>query len=296
MKKIREILPNCVTETEDGLKIDYDALKQELSSDIVEGNKEKYQLTWPGKKEAILLANTSTNKTLRPIREKSVDFDNTKNIYIEGDNLEALKILQESYLEKIKCIYIDPPYNTGNDYVYNDRFVNNEELRDSGQIDEYNNKLISNQESSGKFHSNWLSMITPRLKLARNLLKQDGIIFISIDANEVVNLVKICDMIFGESNELGIISTINNLKGRSDSEFFATCNEFLIVYSKNKDKAIISGFEIESEEIDNDYRFEDEIGKYKPIGFRKTGNGWKREDRPYMYYPVIEKNGEFNTV
>lgn len=296
--KIRELFPNVIVESEKGKTIDFDLLKQELSNEIVEGNKEKYQLTWPGKKEAILTANTPTKKTLRPVREKSVDFDNTQNIYIEGDNLEALKILQESYLGKIKCIYIDPPYNTGNDFIYKDNFNKDKytELEESGQIDEEGNKLITNSSTNGRFHSDWLSMITPRLKLARNLLKNDGVIFISIDSNELINLVKICDMIFGENNQLGIISTINNLKGRSDSQFFATCNEFLVVYAKSKENASISGFEIEADEIDNDYKFEDEISKYKPIGFRKTGNGWKREDRPYMYYPVIELNGSFNTV
>lgn len=298
IEKIGNLFPNVIVETENGKSIDFDLLKQELSKEIVEGNKEKYQLTWPGKKEAILNANTPSKNTLRPLREKSVDFDNTQNIYIEGDNLEALKILQESYLNKIKCIYIDPPYNTGNDFIYNDKFKkdSNDELVESGQVDEEGNRLISNSQSNGRFHSDWLSMIVSRIKLSRNLLREDGIIFISIDSNEVINLVKACDLIFGENNRLGIISTINNLKGRSDSEFFATCNEFLVVYSKNKSKSKVKGFEIESDEIDNDYKYEDEISKYKPIGFRKTGNGWRREDRPYMYYPVLEKNGEFDTV
>lgn len=298
IEKIGNLFPNVIVETENGKSIDFDLLKQELSKEIVEGNKEKYQLTWPGKKEAILTANTPSKNTLRPLREKSVDFDNTQNIYIEGDNLEALKILQESYLNKVKCIYIDPPYNTGNDFIYNDKFKKNEndELLESGQLDEYGNRLVSNNQSNGRFHSDWLSMIVSRIKLSRNLLREDGIIFISIDSNEVINLVKACDLIFGENNRLGIISTINNLKGRSDSEFFATCNEFLVVYSKNKSKSKVKGFEIESDEIDNDYKYEDEISKYKPIGFRKTGNGWRREDRPYMYYPVLEKNGEFDTV
>ena len=298
IQKISELFPNVIVESNDGKTIDFDLLKQELSKDIVEGVKEKYQLTWPGKKEAIVNANTPSKSTLRPVKEKSVDFDNTQNIYIEGDNLEVLKILQESYLNKIKCIYIDPPYNTGNDFIYNDKFKKeiDEELLESGQVDEEGNRMVTNNQSNGRFHSDWLSMMFSRLKLARNLLSDSGIIFVSIDSNELVNLVKILDMIFGESNKLGIISTINNLKGRSDSEFFATCNEFLVVYTKNREKASIKGFEIDNEEIDNDYKYEDEISKYKPIGFRKTGNGWKREDRPYMYYPVIEKNGIYNTV
>lgn len=295
---IREKFPNVVVESEKGYAIDFNVLKQELSDVIVDETKEKYQLTWPGKKEAIVTANTPTTKTLRPVREKSVNFDTTENIYIEGDNLEALKILQESYLGKIKCIYIDPPYNTGNDFIYKDKFNkdSNHELLDSGQIDEDGNRLITNTHSNGKFHSDWLSMMYPRLKLARNLLSNDGVIFISIDCHELTNLIKICDDIFGESNRLGIISVINNMKGRSDSTYFATCNEFLLCYAKSENFSSISGLKIESDEIDDDYKFEDEISKYKPIGFRKTGNGWKREDRPYMFYPIIEKNGEFNTV
>ena len=298
IQKISELFPNVIVESDTGKTIDFELLKQELSKDVVEGVKEKYQLTWPGKKEAIVNANTPSKNTLRPVKEKSVDFDNTQNIYIEGDNLEVLKILQESYLNKIKCIFIDPPYNTGNDFIYNDKFKKeiDEELLESGQVDEEGNRMVTNNQSNGRFHSDWLSMMFSRLKLARNLLSDSGIIFVSIDSNELVNLVKILDMIFGESNKLGIISTINNLKGRSDSEFFATCNEFLVVYAKNREKASIKGFEIDNEEIDNDYKYEDEISKYKPIGFRKTGNGWKREDRPYMYYPVIEKNGIYNTV
>ena len=243
MKKIREILPNCVTETENGLKIDYDVLKQELSSDIVEENKEKYQLTWPGKKEAILLVNTSTNKTLRPIREKSFDFDNTKNIYIEGDNLEVLKILQESYLNKIKCIYIDPPYNTGNDFIYNDKFVSENELGESGQIDEYNNRLISNQESNGKFHSDWLSMMYPRLKLARNLLCDEGVIFISIDENEYCNLKKICDEILGEKNFIGDI--VRKTKSMTNDSGFGFNNQhdYILLYGKKVENIDLKGEE-----------------------------------------------------
>lgn len=170
IEKIGNLFPNVIVESEKGKAIDFDLLKQELSNVVVDGNKEKYQLTWPGKKETILMANKSINKTLRPVKEKSVDFDTTQNIYIEGDNLEVLKILQESYLNKIKFIYIDPPYNTGNDFIYNDKFINKDELRESGQIDEYNNRLITNNESNGKFHSIWLSMMYSRIKLARNLL------------------------------------------------------------------------------------------------------------------------------
>ena len=200
--RIGEIFPNVIVESENGKAIDFELLKQELSKEIVEGAKEKYQLTWPGKKEAILTANTPSKNTLRPIREKSVDFDNTQNIYIEGDNLDVLKILQESYLNKIKIIYIDPPYNTGSDFIYKDNFTKTEisESLSDGSMDDLGNKLITNYSSNGRFHSEWLSMIYSRLKLSKNLLTDDGIIFISIDDNELYNLKKMCDEIFGEYN------------------------------------------------------------------------------------------------
>lgn len=202
IEKIKELFPNVITEDNGKEVIDFYALKQELSEELIDEKKEKYQLTWPGKKEAILNANTPSLKTIRPIKEKSVDFKNTKNIYIEGDNLEVLKLLQESYLSKVKVIYIDPPYNTGADFIYNDNFNKNkeQELIDNGEFDENNNRLITNYSSNGRFHSNWLSMIYSRLKLAKNLLTDDGLIFISIDDNEVYNLKKICDEIFGEYN------------------------------------------------------------------------------------------------
>lgn len=208
IEKIGELFPNVIVESEKGRAIDFNLLKQELSNVLIDDNKEKYQLTWPGKKEAILTANTPTNKTIRPMKEKSVDFDNTQNIYIEGDNLEVLKILQESYLNKIKCIYIDPPYNTGNDFIYNDNFnkEKSSELEDSNQVDTYGNKLITNTVSNGRFHSNWLTMMYSRLKLARNLLTSDGAIFISIDENEIKNLKCICDEIFGEKNFVNCVA------------------------------------------------------------------------------------------
>ena len=198
INKIKELFPNCVINNE----IDFDALKQELSLCIIENGKEKYQMTWPGKKEAIVNANTPTKNTLKPLLNKSVNFNETKNIYIEGDNLETLKILQESYLGKISCIFIDPPYNTGNDFIYNDNFSKNNqtELLESGQIDEYGNRLVSNNQTNGKFHSDWLSMFYSRIKLARNLLTKDGIIFVSLDDHENYNARKIMNEIFGENN------------------------------------------------------------------------------------------------
>ena len=230
--KISELFPNCISEG----KINFEMLKQELSKDIIEDGKEKYQLTWVGKRESIVNANTPTEKTLRPVKEKSVDFDDTKNIYIEGDNLEVLKILQESYLGKIKCIYIDPPYNTGNDFIYDDKFINENELKESGQIDEYENRLISNTESNGKFHSDWLSMMYSRLKIARNLLTEDGSIYISIDDNEYDNLKKICDEIFGENNFVANLVWQKNFAPKNDNKYISISTEYVLVYAKNKEK------------------------------------------------------------
>lgn len=199
IEKIGQLFPNCLTERigEDGKverAIDFDQLRQELSKEIVEGPQERYQFTWPDKKKAIRLANTPSTMTLRPCREESIDFDNTENLYIEGDNLEVLKLLREDYLGKIKIIYIDPPYNTGNDFIYNDDYrenINNY-VSNSGQIDENGNRLVQNTESNGRFHSDWLNMIYPRLRVARDLLTNDGAIFISIDEHEHANLLKSC--------------------------------------------------------------------------------------------------------
>ncbi len=238
--KLAELFPNCVTESrdEDGAlqkAIDFDLLKQELSKNIVEGTKERYRLEWPGKKEALLAANTPIDKTLRPAREESVDFDTTKNLYIEGDNLEALKLLQEAYLGKVKMIYIDPPYNTGKDFVYKDNFTRGryEELEESGQVDSEGNRLVQNLESNGRFHSDWLSMMYPRLRLARNLLKDDGVIFISIDDNEVHNLRKICDEVFGEGNFVANIVWQKKYGPANDAKYISQTHEYVLVYAKS---------------------------------------------------------------
>lgn len=237
IEKIAALFPNCVTEAqgENGeLKkaIDFDLLKQELSQVIVEGEQERYRLDWVGKKEAILTANAPIAKTLRPCREESVNFDKTENLFIEGDNLEALKLLQENYLGKVKMIYIDPPYNTGSDFIYEDDFAEstNEFFERSNQVDEEGNRLIANTETNGRFHSDWLSMIYSRLKLARNLLKDDGIIFISCDNNEQENLKKICSEIFGQKNFLANIIWKN---GRTAAAHFTHEHEYILVYSKN---------------------------------------------------------------
>lgn len=244
IQKIAELFPNCVTETADGKAIDFDLLKQELNHQIVQGNKERYRLEWPGKREAIVTANIPTTNTLRPIREDSVDFDNTENLYIEGDNLEVLKLLQESYLGKIKMIYIDPPYNTGKDFVYKDNFTGDtaEHKLESGFTDEYNNRLIANPDTSGRYHSDWLSMMYPRLKLARNLLTDDGVIFISIDDNELTNLCKVCDEIFGEQNFIAIIPWKKRTT-KSDVPFGVSQDyEWVVFYNK---KTFNAGLEFE---------------------------------------------------
>ncbi|PIT59430.1 site-specific DNA-methyltransferase [Snodgrassella alvi] len=238
IKKIGAQFPNCITERKNQqgeveYAIDFDMLKQELSSVIVEGREERYQFTWPDKKKSILLANAPIAKTLRPCREESVDFDNTENLYIEGDNLEVLKLLQETYLGKVKMIYIDPPYNTGNDFVYEDDFAqsSSEYLENSGQFDDEGNRLIKNMETNGRFHTDWLNMIYPRLKLARDLLTDDGVIFISIDDNELNNLRKICDEVFGEDN---FIATLVWAAGRkNDSRYISVSHEYILCYVKS---------------------------------------------------------------
>jgi adenine-specific DNA-methyltransferase len=275
--KIQELFPGLVTESTDKegrlvKAIDFDLLKQELSDKVVEGEKERYQLTWPGKKKAMLMANLPTTKTLRPAREESVDWDKTENLFIEGDNLEALKILQESYLNQVKCIYIDPPYNTGNDFIYKDDFRQSrqEYLDQSGQVDEEGNRLFQNNESNGRFHSDWLSMMYPRLKLARNLLREDGVIFISIDDGEVANLKMICDEVFGEKNFIGEFLKQSKIGGGSDSRHIATEHEYVLCYSKNI-SFLPEMFEAHNEEYLKRYKEQDEKGKYFWDTFARPG-------------------------
>ena len=240
LEKIGKLFPNCITErkNEKGeveYAIDFDILKQELSSVVVEGNDERYQFTWPDKKKSILLANAPIAKTLRPCREESVDFDNTENLYIEGDNLDVLKLLQETYLGKIKMIYIDPPYNTGNDFVYEDDFAQStdEYLANSGQFDEDGNRLVKNLDSNGRFHTDWLNMIYPRLKLAKDLLRDDGVIFISIDDGEQENLKKCCDEIFGACNYVATFPW-RKRTAKSDVPFGVSQDfEWVICYAKS---------------------------------------------------------------
>lgn len=248
--KIGKLFPNCLTERigENGRlehAIDFDKLRVELSKGIVEGQQERYQFTWPGKREAMRIANTPTNMTLRPDRESSVDFDNTGNLYIEGDNLEVLKILREDYLGKVKMIYIDPPYNTGNDFVYEDDFsqTSGEFRGKSGMFDEDGNMILQNyevnSESNGRFHTDWLNMIYPRLKVARDLLTEDGVIFISIDDNEVENLRKVCDEVFGGRNFIAQLIWERAYSPKNDARFISNSHDYVIMFAKNIDNYVI---------------------------------------------------------
>lgn len=247
---IGKLFPNCLTERigENGRlehAIDFDKLRVELSKGIVEGQQERYQFTWPGKREAMRIANTPTNMTLRPDRESSVDFDNTGNLYIEGDNLEVLKILREDYLGKVKMIYIDPPYNTGNDFVYEDDFSQTAgEFRGkSGMFDEDGNMILQNyevnSESNGRFHTDWLNMIYPRLKVARDLLTEDGVIFISIDDNEVENLRKVCDEVFGERNFIAQLIWERAFSPKNDARFVSNSHDYVLMFTRNIDSFVI---------------------------------------------------------
>lgn len=292
LEKLSQVFPEVITETvgEDG-KIrrvaDFEKLKMLLGDSAAERPQEFYEFTWPGKNEAIFEAAKATTKTLRPCPEESKNWDTTQNLYIEGDNLEALKILQKTYLGKVKMIYIDPPYNTGKDFVYRDNFHKSAEEGKADETvrdEETDNNLFQNTESNGRFHSDWCSMIYPRLKLARDLLRDDGVIFISIDDNEVHNLRKICDEIFGVDNLVGQISNINNPKGRSDDKFIATSQEYLLVYAKSIDQIMWYGFE-PGDEIIRRYNKIDDFGKkYREIDLRKTGENDLREDRPNLFY------------
>ena len=238
--KIAQLFPDCVTETVDERSgqpkhlIDFEKLKQNLSDSVMSERAERYQFTWPDKSKAILLANSPINATLRPCREDSVDFDNTQNLYIEGDNLDVLKCLKETYLHKVKMIYIDPPYNTGNDFVYEDDFAQSSEeyLANSGQFDEQGNRMFTNAESNGRFHTDWLNMIYPRLKVARDLLTDDGVIFISIDDNEVENLRKVCDEVFGEQNFIATLIWERAFAPKNDAKFISSSHDYIVMCAK----------------------------------------------------------------
>ncbi|GAA5498894.1 site-specific DNA-methyltransferase [Lactiplantibacillus plajomi] len=283
-EKIAKLFPSVIN---DG-KINFDKLQEILSPDLEEmGNVEKYDFTWRGKGNAKLEADAPSEKTtLIANKSKSKNWEDTENVYIEGDNLEVLKLLQKSYEERVQVIYVDPPYNTGNDYIYHDDYHDGYEhyLRETGQIDEDGNSTTTNKETSGRFHTDWLNMMYPRLKLSRRLLKDSGVIFVSIDNNEIKNLYSIMDEIFGENNRIGIISNTNNPKGRSDDKFIATAHEYIIVYAKNIAKTKWYGFE-PTEKITRRYNKTDKNDrKYREIDLRKTGEKDLREDRPKMFY------------
>lgn len=269
---LAKLFPNALTEKivgydEDGKAIveraiDVDVLRQEISCSIVEGKEERYQFTWPDKKKAMLLSNAPISGTLRPCREESVNFADTENLYIEGDNLDVLKLLQETYLGKIKVIYIDPPYNTGNDFVYEDNFAESidEYIETSGQFDVDGNRLVQNMESNGRYHTDWINMIYPRLRLAKNLLTNDGVIFISIDDYEIENLRKVADEVFGEQNFLGTVIWERAFAPKNDAKYFSASHDYIVVYAKNIDNFVIGKLPRTEEansrykNIDNDSR------------------------------------------
>ena len=299
IKKIAEIFPNAITETMEGgtlrKVIDFDVLRQELSGEIVEGNQERYQFTWPDKKRSIVLANKPIAKTLRLDREKSVGRDgtpgsiDTDNIYIEGDNLDALKLLQETYLGKVKLIYIDPPYNTGNDFVYNDSFRQRVEeyAINSGQTDYEGNKLVQNSEGNGRFHTDWLNMMYPRLRLAKDLLSEEGVIFISIDDNEVENIKKCCNEIFGQTNFKCDIAWQKRYTRSNNTVDFTTVVEHILVYSKSS--AFVVNLLPRTEEADNRYTNPDNDprGAWKGASFLNPATP---AQRPNLCYPIINPN------
>lgn len=285
------LFPNAITEVKRGEKlekaIDFDILRQELSDSIVEGREERYQFTWPDKKKAILAANAPINAALRPIVADSVAKDGTpggfdsENLYIEGDNLEVLKLLRETYLGKVKMIYIDPPYNTGNDFVYEDDFSAKaaDYLENSGQFDEYGQRMVTNLNTNGRFHTDWLNMIYPRLKVARDLLAEDGVIFISIDDNEQENLKKICDEIFGESNFVAQITAVSNPSGR-DYGGIARMHDYILAYRKS----FLTTLNLIKDE-EHKFKMFDSVGGFELRELRNRNIKFNKENRPNLYYP-----------
>ncbi|MCD8236093.1 MAG: site-specific DNA-methyltransferase [Prevotellaceae bacterium] len=298
IEKIQQLFPDCVTETIDERtgelvrKVDFEKLQQNLSDVIISGREERYQFTWPDKKKAILLANSPVNAALRPCREESVDFDNTQNLYIEGDNLDVLKCLKETYLHKVKMIYIDLPYNTGNDFVYEDDFAESsaEYLANSGQFDEQGNRLVTNTESNGRFHTDWLNMIYPRLKVARDLLADDGVIFISIDDNEQENLKRVCDEIFGESNFVAcFIWKSRQNKDNRNITGVSIDSEYILCYSKKSGDRVFKGTERKTEQYknpDNDPR-----GPWTSANMVGLAT---KDARPNLHYNLINPQDGIN--
>ena len=287
IEKLKQIFPEIFTEG----KIDFQVLKQ-LLGEHIENDKERYSFTWKGKTQARQIAQDTSTGTLRPDRDNSKDWENTENLYIEGDNLEVLKLLQKSYHGKIKMIYIDPPYNTGKDFVYKDNFKDNLKnyLDITGQIGEEGQKLTTNSDTNGRYHSDWLNMMYPRLKLARNLLTDDGVIFISIDDNEQENLKKICDEIFGEENFQGMVVRNTGTPTGGGNRSIVNEIDLILIYSKTKN-CVINGVPL-TEDEKKIYDREDKFGRYLVRSLRRTGGEDRREDRPTMFYPIVAPNGE----
>ena len=296
IKRIGELFPNCLTERldENGkpeVAIDFDQLRQELSKDIVEGPEERYQFIWPDKRNAIRLANAPTTDTLRPCREDSVDFDTTQNLYIEGDNLQVLKLLRENYLGKVKMIYIDPPYNTGNDFVYNDKFDQDKQeyVHNSGQYDEEGNQLVTNTENNGRFHTDWLNMIYPRLKVAKDLLNENGVIFISIGEDELENLTKITDELFGAANRIGIVPRVMK-SGGGKGQFFSPNIDYIVIYGRLLSVKMSFKEPISEEVISKLYTSVETEGerkgeRYRPFGLYQSSLDSRPNQRYYIQAP-----------
>ena len=293
LEKLKALFPGAVTEGPNGVSVDVEALKQECSATPIEGNVERYEFTWPGKRAAKAAASAASTKTLRPCREESVDFDKTENLYIEGDNLEVLKLLQKNYANQVKMIYIDPPYNTGHDFVYRDRFsLTQKELEnDAGTFDEEGNRFEVNDTAEARYHSNWCSMMYPRLRLARNLLRNDGVLFVSIDDNEVVNARKLCEEVFGESQFVAQFTWISKSGGGGDNKSVVDDQEYVLCFAKSLSSEIqsVNRIEVKAEPLDK----VDELGPYR-VGreLNKWGANSRREDRPTMYFPIPGPHGE----
>jgi adenine-specific DNA-methyltransferase len=293
--KLKQLFPTVFLEAKDENgklveSIDFEKLKAELGifSYVFEGRRERYGMDWPGKKECLKIIQQPSIGTLKPCRDESVNFETTENLFIEGDNLEVLKLLQKSYYGKVKMIYIDPPYNTGKEFIYPDKYSETLEtyLAYAGLVDDEGKKFATNTANEGRYHTKWLNMMYPRLYLARNLLQEDGVIFISIDDNELVNLRKLCDEIFGEENFLGTITVQSNPRGRQSDTYFASVHDYLVCYAKNSTESIISGAPL-TEEQKKEFKYTDSNGElYRLLGLRQRGSASKREDRPDMFFPI----------
>lgn len=291
--KIAALFPDVVTETKDAdgnviLAVDFDALRDDLSGEVVDGPRERYQFTWPGKREAKLEARRPIKRTMRPCPEKSKDWDTTENLYIEGDNLEALKIMRETYAGKVKLIYIDPPYNTGHDFVYDDDFSKTRAEYDaeSGDYDEEGGRLVANPESNGRFHSDWCSMMYPRLMLARDLLSDDGAIFISIDDNEEQNLLKLGNELFGSGNFVGKLYVQVNPRGRNLDRYIAKTIEPVLIWVKNYTCGNSLNLIPKDSRMLSEYDRKDAKGSYRAIGLRNRNQSFNPQTRPNLYFPL----------